>query len=139
MNRNEGTLFETDRLQRLVRHIPDPDYQCPSLLVLIGNKAKAVALREAFRLKRHRGFTTKRVSGEVHLHLDPDSAFGVKPLLIADTDLLNPSTQAKETQSRCHNTKTRHLASQHHALSAIAKDVYVKLLGHFTDVFSTLR
>jgi len=41
---NDTALLESDRLQTLTSHLPDPDNAQPSLFVLIGNTAKSVAL-----------------------------------------------------------------------------------------------
>ena len=130
----ESTLLESDKLQRLVKHIPDPDHQEPSLLVLIGNKSKAIALKESFGFKRYRGFRARRSAGEIHLHLDSRSAFGVRPLLVADSDLPDQNFQTKFAEQRCHNVKKRPLTGES-ALNVVAKDLFINLLYYFTDVF----
>ena len=80
-------LLVSNRLQNIITYIPNPDVQTPSFLVLIGNTAKNITLRELFGIKRAHQFSIRRGPGEVHLHMDPSSIFG-KPLLITDTDLL---------------------------------------------------
>src|ERR1700733_12238040 len=81
---NDTCLLVSDRLQKIAYHIPNPDIQSPSLLVLIGGAAKSVALRELFGIKKTRHFTVKRSTGEVHLHVDPSSIFHERPILIAE-------------------------------------------------------
>ena len=45
---NDGDVFlqNTDRLHTLLEDLPDPDEQSPSLFVFIGNKYKAMAIKE---------------------------------------------------------------------------------------------
>jgi hypothetical protein len=45
---NDGDVFlqNTDRLRTLLEDLPDPDEQSPSLFVFIGNRSKAMAIKE---------------------------------------------------------------------------------------------
>lgn len=105
---NEIALLESDRLQTLINHIPNPDLQKPSLLVLIGDAAKSVALRELFGVKRVRWFKGKPGPGEVHLHLDPSTIFSCRPLLLADVEFPKHGLRGKAaTADRCHETTRR--------------------------------
>ncbi|CAK7237038.1 hypothetical protein SBRCBS47491_009841 [Sporothrix bragantina] len=128
-------LFASSRLQRLVESIPDPDTQRPSLVVFVGKRSKAAALRENFGVKRTWLGVVKRARGEVHLHLDPSSVFG-QPLLIADGDILLTQPTQKAPASQCHEITVRAI----HRPSGVVVDDLVRglfgqLLFPFTDVF----
>jgi len=133
--RANGTdLLVSDRLQKITTYIPNPDVQTPSLLVLIGNGAKNVALRELFGIKRAHRFSIRRDAGEVHLHVDPSSIFG-RPLLIADTDL-SERLAVKISTEECHEISRRNIRGINSELSGrkTTSGVYAKLLSPFADV-----
>ena len=97
-------LVTSDRIDIIKTHIPEPDSQRPSLFALIGNRAKSIALRELFGAKRYQRFLTKRIPGEIHLHIQASSIFNERPLLIVDSDIpaktlrfVIPSTKCDET------------------------------------------
>ena len=81
---NDTTLLESERLRTLTHQMQDPDTQQPSLLVLIGNASKSLALRELFGIKKT---GSKRNADEIHLHLDPSTIFHSRPILLADSHL----------------------------------------------------
>lgn len=129
----EAALLESDRLQTLIKHIPHPNVQQPSLILLIGNTEKSVALRALFGLKRARRFTIKRNPGEVHLHLDPSSVFNGRPILLADGDVPNYISGRRNAKAdKCH--ETRRLPLRRSGNTA-AVDIYTHLLFPFTNVF----
>src|SRR6186713_3727279 len=84
---DETVLLQAERPQVLIRQLPCPDVQQPSLFVLIGNSEKSTALRAIFSLKRTQRFALNRNRGKVHLHLDPSSVFNRRPILIAEGDI----------------------------------------------------
>jgi len=131
---NGTDLLVSDRLQNILTYIPNPDVQTPSLLVLIGNAAKNIALRELFGIKRAHRFSIKRGPGEMHLHVDPSSIFG-KPLLIADTDL-SERLAVKVSTEHCHEISRRSIKGIKSEFSGrrIASNVYARLLSPFADV-----
>jgi hypothetical protein len=139
---NETFLLESDRLQTLTRQIRDPDTQQPSLLVLIGKTPKALALRELFGIKTAGKLTSKRIAGEIHLHLAPYSIFS-RPILVADGDLYQRSVRLKAPRiGNCHGTTRRTLlrTASPAVLPRTTQDesidnIYPLLLLPFTDVF----
>jgi hypothetical protein len=137
---NEDALVESDRLQTLTNYIRHPDIGKPSLLVLIGNTTKSVALRELFGVKRVRRFRNKRTVGEVHLHLDPSTIFNGRPIFLADADFPRQKLSTKSTTAdKCHEI-TKHpiqwsTASSGTSLRTIADSIYTHLLFPFADTF----
>ena len=161
---DDGDVFlqNTDRLHTLLEDLPDPDEQSPSLLVFIGNKSKAMAIKELAKTfsppprygrdpscqSQHddesssRGQTKlngRRAHGEIHLHIHAPSTFGSRPVLLAEGDL--PSSdklrRALATE-KCHETASRQLNSMTlitPTLSDSADKIYFRLLSPFTDVF----
>ncbi|KKY22693.1 putative patatin-like phospholipase [Phaeomoniella chlamydospora] len=120
----------------LINQIPNPDIQKPSLLVLIGNTAKSVALRELFGVKKAQWFKGKPGSGKVHLHLDPSSIFSCKPLLLADVEFSKHNLRDKAaTADKCHETTKRVIRRDGQCLDDIAEEIYTHLLFPFVDVF----
>jgi len=128
-------LLVSDRVQHIINFIPNPDIQCPSLLVLIGNAAKAVALKELFSVKRTRLFNIKRGPAEIRLHVDPSSIFG-RPLLIADGDL-SERLRGKVPADKCHEIRRHPIqgSRREFGLNRIASGIYARLLSPFADVF----
>ncbi|CAK7238176.1 hypothetical protein SEUCBS140593_010402 [Sporothrix eucalyptigena] len=131
---NHAELFTSNRLQRLVESIPDPDSQRPSLVVLIGSASKSAALRETFGVKRTWPGAAKRARGEIHLHVDPSSVFG-QPLLVADGDLPTQPMQ-KAPASKCHEITVRTIhRPPGFVVDDLVSGLYGRLLFPFADVF----
>lgn len=84
----ESKLLVSDRAERLTKSIPDYDVQQPSLIVLIGDTTKSIAIREMFGVKRGRGAGFQRSHG-LHLHVEPSNVFRRRPLLIAEGGVLS--------------------------------------------------
>jgi hypothetical protein len=161
---NDGDVFlqSTDRLRTLLEDLPDPDEQSPSLFIFIGNKSKAMAIKELAKTfsppprygqdpscqsqhddesssRGHTKLNGRRAHGEVHLHIHAPSAFSSRPVLLAEGDLpsLDKSRRALATE-KCHETASRRLNSRPLAtptFSASADIIYSRLLSPFTDVF----
>ena len=131
---NDSYLAVSDRLDTIKAHIPEPDSRRPSLFVLIGNRAKSIALRELFGAKRNQRFVTRRVPGEIHLHVEASSIFNERPLLIADSDLPSKACRAKVPSTKCHET-TKRIVQRAGSLAEIASRIYAQLLSPFIDVF----
>ena len=83
---NETNLEISNREQVLLCNLLDLDAQKPSLIVLIGNTAKAKALRKLVSIYQGK-FSGRRAHREIYLHIDASSTFGDRPVLIADGDL----------------------------------------------------
>jgi hypothetical protein len=158
---NDDDIFlqSTDRLHTILEDLPEPDEQSPSLLVFIGNKSKARAIKElaktfsppptyALGSSQHsdesnsRGqanLNGRRAHGEIHLHIHTPSVFSSRPILLAEGDI--PSLDRPRTAlaaEKCHETSTTQLNTKAiitPTLSACADKIYFRLLSPFTDVF----
>jgi hypothetical protein len=142
IQRNELVLLESDRLQTLVDHIPNPDAHQLSLVVLVGGVAKSSALQWLTSGRKCRKPTGRRGSGsDIHLHLGGSSAFGDKVILLADGDLPYhvPKYQSSSV-GECHETTRRILPRIREgvgdlALDEAADNLYSRLFCPFADVF----
>ncbi|KAF1948543.1 patatin-like phospholipase-like protein [Byssothecium circinans] len=134
---NDTCFLVTDRLQKIANHISNPDTVSPSLFVLIGGTAKSVALRQLFGIKRSRRFTTKRSTGEVHLHIDPLSLSNGRPALIAEGALLMKTPKGRIPSEKCHEITRRTIRGAGESVdpNRIATAIYSKLLFPFADIF----
>ena len=158
---NDGDILlqNTDRLQTLLEDLPDPDEQSPSLLVFIGNRSKAMAIkklaktfsppprygRESSR-QHHDDWSSegqtkmngRRANGEIHLHIHAPSTFSRRPVLLAEGDLPSLDKPRVLTSEKCHETTSRPLLAGTPAIptfSESADKIYLRLLSPFTDVF----
>jgi hypothetical protein len=138
--KEQDIILETsDRVQTLLSNLPDPDTQRPSLFVLIGNNAKARALRALFSISKL-DFYGRRSHGEIHLHLDATSTFSDRPVLLADGDLpLRGKPKKIIASEKCHETISRvlpHLGDNTPTnLKEYVDSNYLRLLSLFIDVF----
>ncbi|KFY80531.1 hypothetical protein V499_00606 [Pseudogymnoascus sp. VKM F-103] len=159
VNDGDVVLQNTDRLQTLLDDLPNPDKQTPSLFVFIGNKSKAMAIKELAKTfspppkyschpSKHNDESSwegqtrlngRRVHGEIHLHIHPPSVFSSRPVLLAEGDLPNLSKLTSSLAiEKCHETDSRPLNASTLAtptLSESADRIYFRLLSPFTDVF----
>ncbi|KAH8587298.1 hypothetical protein B0O99DRAFT_527023 [Bisporella sp. PMI_857] len=145
VNDGDVHLQNTDRLQTLLEDLPDPDEQSPSLLVFIGNRSKAMAIKElakTFSPPPRYGHQTRlygrRSHGEIHLHIHATSTFGSRPVLLAEGDLPSLDKSRALITEKCHEMASRPLNTGTLAtptLSGSADNIYFKLLSPFTDVF----
>ncbi|KAH6704320.1 patatin-like phospholipase-like protein [Leptodontidium sp. MPI-SDFR-AT-0119] len=132
---NDGDILlqNTDRLQTLLEDLPDPDEQSPSLLVFIGNRSKAMAIKEG-----QTKMNGRRTNGEIHLHIHAPSTFSRSPVLLAEGDLPSLDKPRVLAIEKCHETTSRPLHAGTPAaptFSESADKIYVRLLSPFTDVF----
>lgn len=161
VNDGDVVLQNTDRLETLLEDLPDPDEQSPSLFVFIGNRSKAMAIKElakTFSPPPDYGHDTRRRSqhddelnrrgrsklngrrthGEIHLHIHPPSTFSSKPVLLAEGDLPSLDRSRLLAIEKCHETANRLMdagALITPTLSECADRLYFKLLSPFADVF----
>ncbi|KAH7304394.1 hypothetical protein B0I35DRAFT_454699 [Stachybotrys elegans] len=128
-------LLVTNRVQRLVDGIPYSDDQKPSLLVLIGNATKSIALQELFGVRRTRQFRSRR-SSELHLHVEPTSIFLGRPRLIVEGDI-SLGLKGTVPTYKCHEIKRQEIrrTSPGSSLGSASNSIYTKLLFPFTDIF----
>jgi hypothetical protein len=137
---HEITLDVADRAKILLDYLPDPDVQRPSLLVLIGNSAKARALRELVSINGPKS-DGRRAHGEIHLHIDASTTFSNRPVLIADGDLpIRGRIKPQVASAKCHETTSRVLPRRQDNAPAMnlresVDHMYFRLLSPFTDVF----
>lgn len=136
---HEVALLQSDRLLALTKEIYDPDTQKPSLIVLIGNTAKSVALRQLFQIKRRRRFHSRRTAEEIHLHLDSSTAFH-RPIFVADADLSNQNLRPKSTTAHKYHETTRWTIQGERVPASVPLTdngvcVYTYLLFPFVDIF----
>ncbi|KAI1541065.1 Patatin [Pyrenophora tritici-repentis] len=124
------------RRETLLANSPYIEEQWPSLLVLIGSTCKARAIQELVSAK---SVTPTRAHGEVHLHLDPSSAFSNRPIYVADSDIPERHRRGKILPvDACHETIShsfRQTEKQPLDASSAAGQVYAQLLHPFADVF----
>ncbi len=138
---NEITFFEFDRLRTLVDEIFNPDHQELSLLILIENTAKTLALREI--LSATKGWKTgrRRRHDEVHLHLNFFSTFHESSILFTKGDFPDRNARAQhDFNEKCHETIRRILSRVREDVfeacqSAIVDYLYFRLFYSFVDVF----
>ncbi|KAF3028716.1 hypothetical protein E8E12_000182 [Didymella heteroderae] len=117
-------------------------YSCawPSLFVLIGNAERSATLQTLFGVKKARWPLTSRTGSEMHLHLDPTTAFVERPILLASYDARQRSVSRTIGRTiarpdKCHK-ETRHVLRQlPSSEQAASDDVLPRLLGPFADVF----
>lgn len=158
-NEGDTLLQNTDRLQTLLEDLPDPDEQSPSLLVFIGNRSKAMAIKELAKTfsppprygrdsshqhhdewgsKGRTKMNGRRANGEIHLHIHAPSTFSRRPVLLAEGDLPSLDKPRVLTIEKCHETTSRPLLAGSPAVptfSESADKIYSRLLSPFTDVF----
>jgi hypothetical protein len=129
-------LLESDRAQTLLANSPYIEEQCPSLFVLIGSISKARAIQELVSVKSP---TPPYVHGELHLHLDPSSAFSKRPIYVADGNIPERHRRGKiPPAASCHETirhSFRQTGKEPLDASSAAGQVYAQLLHPFADVF----
>ena len=142
IQRNELVLLESDRLQTLVDHIPNPDAHQLSLVVLVGGAAKSSALQWLASGGKCRKPTGRRGSGsDIDLQLGGSSAFGDKVILLADGDLPYQVPKYRSSSvGECHETTRRILPRIREGVGCLALDeaadnLYSRLLCPFADVF----
>ena len=136
---NQSLLLETDRLEQVTKLIQNPELQQPSLIVFVGNKTKADVLRKAFGVGKQQALGSKQLKGQFSLHLEPSTAFSVRPLLLIEGDLsAKQSIIASSifTEQPCHETIKRPFhRSTAFSYQDMQIDIYINLLSPFTDVY----
>jgi hypothetical protein len=137
---NEILLNTTSRAQTLLSELPYSESQRPSLFLLVGNKVKAIALKE---LASSTGKVTaaRRGCGEIHLHVHPSTVFSDRPLLFGDGDFpAHPRPIKDAAASGCHEVTKRALPGPRSGITSVdlqsaADRLHSALLLPFTDVF----
>jgi hypothetical protein len=133
---SDTDLLVSGRVQAIIDCIPNPDVQQPSLLVLIGNAAKSIALRELFGVRRPRRFSLNQNPSEVHLHVDPLSVFSEQPLVIVHSDLSkkpNGKLLAKKGDGITRRAIRR--PREEFSFGGPAGSIYAQLLSPFINIY----
>lgn len=129
-------LVQSDRPVTVADDLPSPDTQRPSLFVLIGNAEKSVALHALFGARKARRCIVRQRRGEMHLYLDPATAFTDRPVLLASCDMQQRSARwISATRDKCHR-ETRHVFRQRvPASGGTIDELLPPLLFPHADVF----
>lgn len=123
-------------MQSILDCVPTPDFQQPTLLVLIGNVSKAIALRELFGVKRAGRFNLRQSPTEVHFHVDPTTFFGDNPLFIANGDLCDqPAVKTVAAKAQDMTQRLIKRPSEEFGFSGPTGSIYTQLLAPFANVF----
>ena len=130
-----SALVQSDRPAALVKDLPSPDAQRPSVFVLLGSAEKSVAMQASFAIKKARWPLTNQTCSEMHLHLDPSTASTDRPILLASYDVRpRPARWIRAGRDACHR-ETRHVLRQPSAGVRAADDILPHLLLPLADVF----
>ena len=129
------TVVQSDRLTSLVQELPFPNIQLPSLFVLIGNREKSNALGTLFRIPKSRRSLIKANYGDVHLHLDPSTAFDDRPIMLAGCNVRKRSTNQVKVRRYEFQGAPGSSSRLRFARSDQSDDGPIRLLFPFADVF----
>lgn len=128
-------LQVSDRPKRLLAAIGPEPAEGSALVLFIGNKRKADAIRRLGL--NYRSSSGQRGHGDVHLFVVPNGQLP-RPTIIADSDIPNHNrVQSWRATSRCHEATDYPLASEDTSRQGprnAADIVYQRLLFPFADV-----
>lgn len=133
---NTTDLVVSNRPRQVTAQTSRPNSQRPSLLVLVGHKAKTAALHELFGVRRTQQAGAPSGSADIHLHLASQSIFYERPLLIAEGGFPDGDSEAfpkacpQDVRRRTVMRPTQRAAKDH-----AADELYSRLLRPFGDVF----
>ncbi|KAJ5737415.1 uncharacterized protein N7483_002540 [Penicillium malachiteum] len=130
----DWTAVETRRLEKLVRELPFPQCQQPSLIYFAGNSNRIKALKALFP---HNNVTRKGAAGLVRLHLSLHTEHTNNPVLLAESSLgvaktLGDSRWLKHMP--CEHQKWKIAGARHASLSALQEDVKRQLVLPWTQI-----
>ncbi|KAM9874547.1 hypothetical protein VDGL01_11377 [Verticillium dahliae] len=133
---NTTDLVISNRPRQVTAQTSRPDAQQPSLLVLVGHRAKTAALQELFGVKRAQQAGSPPEPAAIHLHLASQSSFYDRPLLIAEGGFPDeysetfPKAYPQDVRRRTLMRPTQPDAKDH-----AADELFSRLLRPFSDVF----
>ncbi|EGY23440.1 phospholipase [Verticillium dahliae VdLs.17] len=133
---NNYDLIVSNRLRLVTSHLPRPDTQRPSLVVLVGGRAKSIALHAMFGVRIAQPATGSPGSNEIHLHLAPQTSFHERPVLLAEGHLYN--SHARVVPTTCPQDARRQAiiwTAQSGMERRVTGELYCRLLAPFADVF----
>ena len=130
-NTKELVLYDTGRLSRLLSELADPCNQKPSLIYLVGKKAKDIAIREMFpwnnvRRGKREGLATLRV--------ETSTTSTAYPIFFAESDPFASLNIEPEVSFLCHQTFTRPAQWKQTTSDNLFDVVHSQLLLLFVDV-----
>ncbi|KIW35778.1 uncharacterized protein PV06_11882 [Exophiala oligosperma] len=136
----ETSLIETGRLEMLSSRFEQPDDASPSLIVFVGQHSKSVALEKLFDIHRTRLFKGKPYTGDVDLHVVPESPNSRRPVFIATGAVGSKRIRRTPNRHRCQDgsrwpLRTVPGGSEPHHMQRTEQAIYSRLLLPFTDVF----
>ena len=128
--RDQITLLDSGVWSRVSRYLVDPDNQRPSLIFLVGRKAKASALRDLFPFNN-----IKRgpKDGMASLRVDNATLSTTFPLLFADSDPFAVSLPALSVVG-CHTTTQFPTQWTIPATESLFDIIHARLFFLFSDV-----
>ncbi|KAG7125813.1 hypothetical protein HYQ44_000853 [Verticillium longisporum] len=133
---NNYDLIVSNRLRLVTSHLPRPGTQRPSLVVLVGGRAKSIALHAMFGVRIAQPATGSPGSNEIHLHLAPQTSFHERPVLLAEGHLYN--SHARVVPTTCPQDARRQAiiwTAQSGLERRVTGELYCRLLAPFADVF----
>ncbi|KAL9042037.1 MAG: hypothetical protein Q9214_003905 [Letrouitia sp. 1 TL-2023] len=129
----EATIYDEDRLSRILSELGDPCNQTPSLLLFVGQQGKDTALRDIFpsnNLKR----SDKRLKGVVNLRVDTTTVHANHPILFADSDPFIVASSSLSSASYCHQIRSYLVGWKATSPANLFDVVHARLLCLFADV-----
>ena len=124
-----------DRLHSITSDLTDSTSQFPSLIVLIGRRAKARALKEVFPENNH---SRRRGQGIAALNLDSLTAYSNRPLLFADVDLEDAYVENNQLPSHGREIGRQRVEWMEEACELGLKDVVDTVLARLMFLFADL-
>ncbi|KAJ6016582.1 hypothetical protein N7540_011173 [Penicillium herquei] len=130
----DWTAVETGRMESLVRELPFPQRQQPSLIYFAGNSNRIKALKAVFP---HNNVTRKGPAGLVRLHLGLHTEHTDNPILLAESSLgvekgIGDSSWLNRLP--CEHRKWTIAEARHVSRSALQQDVKRQLLLPWTQM-----
>ena len=130
-NTKDLTLHDTGRLSRLLSELVDPVNQKPSLLFLIGKRAKEVAIREMFPWNNVK--KNKR-DGVATLRVETSTIESTNPVFFAESDPFSAVDLEPETSFLCHQTFPHPVQWMNHPSNELFDIIHSRLFFLFVDV-----
>lgn len=125
------TLEQTDRLNILIRDMPEPEAQCPQFVFFLGKRTKDEALRSLYP-RNNLGRHTERA--HINLRVDNESFQNDYPILLVDSDPSEKLSQ-ENTYPNCHETTRYSISWRQPQISGSPMNtVYLRLVNLFSDV-----
>lgn len=125
------TLTDLGRLQCITNSLPNPEQQCPSLLVFVGKQLKSTLLQDVYAGNH---VTRRKTHGIANLLIDLDTRTLSSPILFADCTPEAPCTNPRDPWYACHETHRHTICGERMSQTALVSRTHVNLLFPFTHV-----